>query len=190
MKKSNKPLLIPSVSTDNGENEYCAVDSAKRATLKIMGVTAGVAATVASATLSAAPVSGVETIRDTPIADSESAAHHLTINIQKNRDDIDDWVLIENMTEAPVLVRSFAQRYVRYDNTVLDLQALLSRQQKGKNQLEIWPNHAWSHSTRDATRTVHALRPVVFHTVAMNQHSRSVQINATVTAAGEVTFLS
>lgn len=79
---------------------------------------------------------------------------NLTINININRDDLDDWVLIENLTEQPLVLQRFIPQWVSYNDWELDLNALLSRQQRGKDQLEIWPNYAWSHSVKGAVRKI------------------------------------
>jgi len=76
---------------------------------------------------------------------------NLTINININRPDIDDWLLFENLTESPLIIRQFSPRFVAYNAAVLDMNAMLARQQRGKHQLEIWPNHAWTHSVKGAT---------------------------------------
>ena len=162
-----------------------SIDNAKRTTLKKLGATAGVAATASASAAIANAALTTNQSNNKPTARESSSAHHLTINLQKNRDDLDDWVLIENMTETPIVVQSFEPRFVQFDNTVLDLQALLSRQQKGKQQLEIWPSHAWTHSTKDAVRTTHALRPTASRAIVMNKESRSAQIPVSVTADGK-----
>jgi len=76
---------------------------------------------------------------------------NLTININVNRQDLDDWLLLENLTESPLLIRRFSPRFVAYNASVLDMNAMLNRQQRGIDQLEIWPNHAWTHSVKGAT---------------------------------------
>ncbi len=80
-----------------------------------------------------------------------SQFQNLTVNININREDLDDWVLIENLTEQPITLHRFKPRFVNYNDKELDLDALLSRQQRGKRSVEIWPNHAWSHSLKGAT---------------------------------------
>ena len=163
-------------------------DSNKRNTLKTLGVGAGVAAaTTATATLAAeALVNPVSSAVTSTKHTADAVAHQLTINVQLNRHDLDDWVLIENMTEAPLVAKSFNPRYVQYGNTVLDLNALLTRQQKGKKQLELWPSHAWTHSIRGATRAPHPLRPVNAQSVTVNSDTRSIQIAAQIDNNGEV----
>jgi len=87
------------------------------------------------------------------IADQQAGLEwpNLTINININRPDIDDWLLFENLTESPLIIRQFSPRFVAYNASMLDLNAMLARQQRGKRQLEIWPNHAWTHSVKGAT---------------------------------------
>lgn len=75
---------------------------------------------------------------------------NLTINININRPDLSDWLLFENLTESPLLIRQFSPRFVAYNSHVLDMEAMLMRQQRGKNELEIWPNYAWTHSVKGA----------------------------------------
>ena len=116
---------------------------------------------------------------DIPGSDRDVIANQtLSLNVQLNRDDLEDWVLIENMTEQPVVVREFSPRYVTYNQRVLDLNALLSRQQAGKNQLEIWPNFAWTHSVRGASRAQHPMRPQTAGNCSgvMNKDTRSMQL--------------
>jgi hypothetical protein len=175
-----------------------SIDNAKRKTLKTIGATtAGVAATstagvMAGSTLDNAlqnPLNSDKAESASMSAQANSVTQHVSINIQKNRQGLEDWVLIENMTEAPLVAKTFTPRYVQYDNTVLDLNALLTRQQKGKKQLELWPNHAWTHSTRGATRAPHTLRPVDAQTATVNRDTRSIQIGARIDSNGQV-FLS
>lgn len=160
------------------------VDTAKRATLKTIGATT--ASVVATGAVAGNAPGGTAINKSSSATVAATDTQHLSINIQKNRQDLDDWVLIENMTEAPLVARSFEPRYVHYGNTVLDLNALLTRQQKGKEQLELWPNHAWTHSTRGATRAPHALRPVDSQRVVINSDTKSVQIAARVDKNGQV----
>ena len=75
---------------------------------------------------------------------------NLTINININRPDLSDWLLFENLTESPLMIRQFSPRFVAYNSHVLDMEAMLARQQRGKNELEIWPNYAWTHSVKGA----------------------------------------
>ena len=157
-----------------------------------MGVAAGVAT---SATLANSAVSSLALANNAPTNEAAQAKpieHQLTINIQMNKDGLEDWVLIENMTEAPIIMRSIEPRYVSYGEKVIDLRALLSRQQRGKNQLEIWPNYAWSHSVVGASRQKHPLRPTATTTykAEMNQDSRSLQIKARADSKGRITLLS
>lgn len=163
-------------------------DSDKRKTLKTLGVSAGVAAaSTATGTVAAeALINPVPSAQGSAKHTDSAAVHQLTINVQLNRHDLDDWVLLENMTEAPLVAKSFKPRYVQYGNTVLDLNALLMRQQKGKKQLELWPNHAWTHSTRGATRASHPLRPVDAQIVSVNSDTRSIQIAAQIDNNGQV----
>ena len=87
-------------------------------------------------------------------SDDGQSAHelpNLTINININRPDLVDWLLLENLTESPLMIRQFSPRFVAYNANILDMNAMLARQQRGKNQLEIWPNHAWTHSVKGAT---------------------------------------
>jgi hypothetical protein len=162
-------------------------DLKKRKTLKTLG------ATVGAGTMAGFPAMSSATHQLDGAAGAaspaESTHHNLTINIQLNREDLDDWVLMENLTEQPLVVRAFEPRYVQYQNKVLDLHSLLSRQQRGKEQLEIWPNHAWTHSVRGATRAQHPLRSDSGACqVSDADQCRSIQLAAFVHADGDVTL--
>ena len=158
------------------------VDREKRSTLKTLSAATGVAATGVAATTSITGTAMADYSADALIAQMAEAMAEsepqISINIQMNREGFEDWVLIENLTEEPLQLRSFAPRYVSYNQKVLDLDALLSRQQQSKKQLQISPSYAWTHSVRGATRTRHPLRPLSepMLTADMNQSSRSLQI--------------
>jgi len=162
-------------------------DFKKRKTLKTLGAAAGAGGMAAVSTASAAaPRTDATGAASQPTAAHD---HNLTINIQLNRADLDDWVLMENLTEQPLMVRAFEPRYVQYLNKVLDLHSLLSRQQRGKEQLEIWPNYAWTHSVRGATRARHPLRSDAgSHHACDADNCRSIQLAAYVHADGHVTL--
>ena len=168
------------------------VDREKRSTLKTLSAATGVAATGVAATTSITGTAMADYSADALIAQMAEAMAEsepqISINIQMNRDGFEDWVLIENLTEEPLQLRSFAPRYVSYNQKVLDLDALLSRQQQSKKQLGISPSYAWTHSVRGATRTRHPLRPSSepMLTADMNQSSRSLQLKARVDAEGAV----
>lgn len=179
---------------DNKKTKGSIIDKAKRSTLKTIGATT---ASIAAAAPSVGIAGNEPHTTSSPVASNAnkftaatSGVQHLSINIQKNQTGLDDWVLIENMTEEPLVARCFEPRFVQYNNTVLDLNALLSRQQRGKEQLELWPNHAWTHSTRNATRGVHALRPAAEHIVKIDNETRSVQFGAQVDDKGRVCLTS
>ncbi len=167
-------------------------DKSKRDTLKKITATAGVVA--ASAMAAPAVADHIAPTKATPAAAKQTtldSPQQLTINIQMNREELDDWVLIENTTEQPLIVKSFQPRFIQYRNQVLDLNALLSRQQRGKNQLEIWPNQAWTHSVRNATRAAHPLRPAAapLHVASMDTDVRSLQIGVQVAQDGKASLL-
>jgi len=124
-------------------------------------------------------------------------AQSLTINININRADLDDWVLIESMVEHPLVLRGFAPRWVAYNGLALDLDAMLSRQQRGRNALEIWPNHAWTHSVKGALRPLSQLVQdhsqacfEDFNHRAAGTGTRSIQIPCVVNEAGVVQLVS
>lgn len=164
------------------------IDPGKRRAIKLAAGTTALSCAFSAVGVNAAAAPHQ---RNAQPAAAAPLAHHITINIQINRPDLDDWVLIENLTEHPLILREFAPRFCHYSNKVLDLNALLSRQQRGKQQLEIWPNHGWTHSTTGATRSQHPLRPNGADTWLCERidSCRSLQLQAHVQASGQVILL-
>lgn len=158
--KANKPdtyLLKNQESGSSRTNPDGLLNSDRRTCLKIVSgaaIGAGAfsvfpAAAQPLVAKASAPLLESGAIDDTPVLPD------LTININLNRPDLPDWMLIENMREEPLVLTQFAPRWLVYNEKLLDLNAMLSRQQRGRNQLEIWPNYAWNHSVRGAVRSVH-----------------------------------
>ena len=176
------------MSYENSGNTAAAEpDLSKRKTLKTMGATIG--ATSTAGISGAALASSQGDTHEDQTQTLSPTDHNLTINIQLNREGLEDWVLMENLTEQPLIVSAFEPRYVQYNNKVLDLHSLLSRQQRGKEQLEIWPNHAWTHSVRGATRAQHPLRPASnAHKAHDSDDCRSLQLAAFAHPNGHVTL--
>ena len=106
-------------------------------------------------------------------------------------------MLIENLREKPLVLKQFAPQWLSYNEKLLDLNAMLSRQQQGRNQLEIWPNYAWNHSVRGAVRPVHGCKALPQTCFDAGQLSRaaiqsgyqSMQLPAHVDTKGVVRLL-
>lgn len=174
----------------------------RRICLKMMSGTAiGGAAIVSAPALVAATGLNTESgfSTQTALATELPAGNHipdLTINININRDDLVDWIMIENLHEHPLVLKKFAPRWVVYNQRLLDLDAMLSRQQRGRNQLEIWPNYAWNHSVRGAVRALHECSDITGNCYdasraaqAATSTHRSLQLPCSVDSQGRVKLL-
>ncbi len=172
----------------------------RRSCLKLLSGTAIGGAALISAPLVAASSDAASELQMPHLQKSESLSldkpvPDITINININRHDLVDWMMIENLREVPLVLKQFTPRWVAYNNRLLDLDAMLSRQQRGVNQLEIWPNYAWNHSLRGA------VRPMPGHAVTTDYYDarldaslataghRSLQLSCCVDAQGIVQLL-
>ena len=204
--RSSQPGICQSRSTDSypvDPDEQ--VNHARRTCMKMVS-----GAAIATGGLSVMPAAALPLAKSF-IASASSASMvesgsigsnlmlpNLAINININRSDLPDWMLIENLREAPLVLKQFAPQWLSYNDKLLDLNAMLSRQQRGREQLAIWPNYAWNHSVRGAVRSVHQC--VTFpqacfdasqlSTAAIQSGYQSFQLSAHVDTNGVVRLLN
>ncbi len=178
-------------TTDNSNKIYSIERSnSRRRFLKLSTALAGIGSSLSIFSGAATAAWDMQSAHfsdiNEPAGDGDQLPTHqnLTININSNRADLDDWVLIENLTEQPLTLSKFEPRYVFYNGKELDLDALLTRKQRGKHQLEVWPNHAWSHSVKGAIRRT--AEPTEIESTEMTADHRSIQLPCRVNSNGVV----
>lgn len=190
------------------QNKHPAVCStapaseSRRNCLKLMsgGAIGGAALVSAPMAMAAASELDTESVSPSLLGGHKPANQRIpdiTINININRHDLVDWMMIENLHEVPIILKQFAPRWVAYNNLLLDLDAMLPRQQRGRNQLEIWPNYAWNHSARGALRPLNECSGISGDcydasraAAAANTGARSLQLPCCVNEQGVVTLLT
>ena len=192
---------------ESNESGFSAVNSGvpanngRRNCLKLVSAAAFGAGTLGALPAAAgrpllSPAGASRSIAESDQVDVRAVLANLSININMNRSDLPDWILIENLREQPLVLKQFAPRWLVYNQKLLDLNSMLSRQQRGRSQLEIWPSYAWNHSMRGAVRSLHECgelpQPCFDATQISNaviQSVKSLQLQAHADAAGVVTLL-
>ena len=190
-----------SAPADSDSRSNMLVNNERRNCLKIMSGAVAGAVSMHSLTGAAAPLESGSSIHQPVHAELPEPGQmipNLTVNINFNRSDLPDWMLIENLREEPLVLKQFAPRWVEYKEHVLDLEAMLTRQQRGRKQLEIWPNHAWTHSLKGAVHALHDCGSIEGNCIDARQAGkaalfaghRSLQLSARVDSSGAVTLLA